>query len=153
MGPAGTALNARKHAFLLLKFRPRSTQEIIRRLKQKKYPQEIIASTVDFLTEKKFLDDAAFARAWCESRLKKPLGLRKIRQELIAKGINNKIIVSCLNKLRETYNEAGTIRDLARQKFEKLKNADPRRAQQRVYAYLIRRGFSPDETADAVEEL
>jgi len=45
---------ARAYAFLLLKFRPRSSQEISDRLKQKKYPSSVTKETVEFLKEKKF---------------------------------------------------------------------------------------------------
>jgi regulatory protein len=76
---------ARAYAFLLLKFRPRSELELSQRLKRKKFSQEIVFKSIAFLKEKKFLDDDCFARNWINSRIKKPLGLRRLRKELISK--------------------------------------------------------------------
>ncbi len=42
--------------------------------------------------EKDFINDSYFAGAWIDSRLLRPLGLRRIRQELKIKGIANEII-------------------------------------------------------------
>ncbi|MFA5096766.1 MAG: regulatory protein RecX, partial [Candidatus Omnitrophota bacterium] len=72
---------AREYAFLLLKFRLRSENELVQRLRRKKIPAETIKEVISFLEEKKFIDDNVFARAWLSSRLKRPFGLRRIRQE------------------------------------------------------------------------
>ena len=87
----------------MLKFRQRSRKEIYDRLKKKKFDEEIINETISFLKNKGFIDDQLFAKAWIESRIKKPLGLRKIRQELNLKGIDKQIIDSQIGEIKEKY--------------------------------------------------
>jgi len=157
-GPIGLAdarscARARAYAFLLLKFRPRSCAELAERLKKKKFDQAVIEQTVSFLRAKRFIDDEAFARAWAESRVRKPLGLARIRQELFKKGISRDITASVLSDVGARFPESEAIRELARRKFEKSKDADARAAARRIGASLIRRGFSPDAVWDIVSEL
>ncbi|MCX5693645.1 MAG: regulatory protein RecX [Candidatus Omnitrophica bacterium] len=147
------AEKARAYAFLLLKFRLRSENELKARLKQKGFSTELAQATVNFLKDKKFIDDRVFARGWVSSRLKRPLGLRKIRQELMQKGLDKEVISEALAQAKECYNERQLVEQLAQQKFSKLKNIDPLKAKARVYGYLMRRGFSPDIISDVVKEL
>jgi regulatory protein len=126
---------ALEYAFLLLKYRLRSEQELRLRMKRKKFAPETIERAITFLKEKKFIDDAIFAKAWMESRLIRPLGLRRIQQA------------------KETYSETDTIKEIARLKLSKLKGVEPRAAKRRVYAYLLRRGFSPDAIYEVINQL
>lgn len=144
---------AQEYAFLLLKYRPRSCAELIARLKRKKFEQAVIDRTLSFLREKKFVDDEVFARAWAESRVKKPLGAARIRQELARKGVGRETIESVLSDIRAQYPEREAIRALAQKRFEKAKTTDIRALQRSIGAALIRRGFSPDEVWDTVSEL
>ncbi len=73
---------ARAYAFLLLKFRLRRENELLARLKQKGFSEQVSKDTVNFLKEKEFIDDRVFAKGWVASRLKRPFGLRRIKQEL-----------------------------------------------------------------------
>ena len=147
------AEKAREYAFLLLKFRLRSENELASRLRQKKFPEEIIRDTISFLKDKRFIDDRVFAKGWVASRLKRPFGLRRIRQELVQKGLGKEIIEETFTQAKEGYSEDSIARQLAEQRFSRLKNIEPLKAKARVYAYLIRRGFSPDVVSDIVKGL
>jgi len=144
---------AKEYAFLLLKFRLRSEKELERRLKQKGFSAELAQDTVNFLKDKQFIDDRVFAKAWVSSRLKKPFGLRRIKQELAEKGLDKEIIEETFVWVKEDYKESGIVSQLAEQRFSKLKGIEPLKARQRVYAYLMRRGFSPDLISDVVNKL
>jgi regulatory protein len=144
---------ARAYAFLLLKFRLRSENELKARLKQKGFSEELSQDTVNFLKDKEFIDDCVFARGWVASRLRRPFGLRKIRQELVQKGLAKEIIDHSLAKVKEHYNESQIVSQLAQQIFSKLKGIEPFKAKARVYGYLIRRGFSPDIVSDVFNKL
>jgi len=141
---------ARDYAFLLLKFRLRSEKEICQRLKKKRFDEEIIRDTVSFLKDKGFIDDNLFAKTWIESRIKKPLGLRKIRQELNLKGIDKEIIDTQISEIKKDYCEQDLVKKIAKVRLSKLKDIEPRSAKRRVYAYLLRRGFSPEIIIDAL---
>ena len=144
---------ARAYAFLLLKFRLRSENELKVRLKQKGFSEELSQDTVNFLKGKEFIDDRVFARGWVASRLRRPFGLRKIRQELLQKGLDQEIIENSLSQVKENYDENQIVSQLAQQRFSKLKGIEPLKAKARVYAYLIRRGFSPEVIGEVVKEL
>lgn len=135
---------ARAYAFLLLKFRLRSERELSQRLKRKQFDQKTIAKTITFLKEKKFIDDKLFAQEWVNSRIKRPLGLRRLRQELKLKGISEDIIEYQLNKIKKDYPEKEIVSEIARTKLKKLTGIDPEKAKRRTFAYLFRRGFSPE---------
>ena len=144
---------ARGYAFLLLKFRPRSENELRQRLKKKKFNSEIIESTVSFLKDKGFIDDNYFAKTWIESRIKKPLGIRRLKAELSIKGINKEIIDTQINEIKKSYPEEDIVGGIARDRLNKLKGIDSQKARKRVYAYLLRRGFSPETVIDVLNKM
>lgn len=144
---------AKNYAFLLLKFRLRSEKEIRERLKKKKFDAQTIDDTLAFLKEKQFIDDNYFTKAWIESRLKKPLGIRRLRQELSIKGIDKEIIESRITEIKANYSEDEVVKQVAEEKLKKIKGIDPRKAKNRIYAYLLRRGFSPEIVIDALNQL
>lgn len=145
--------SAKAYAFFLLKFRLRSEKELEARLKQKGFSLQLSQDTVNFLKEKEFIDDRVFAKAWVASRLKRQFGLRRIKQELIQKGISKEIIEDLLVEAKECFSESQTARQLAQERFLKLKNIEPQKARARVYGYLMRRGFSPEIVSEIVNKL
>jgi regulatory protein len=149
----GSALKARAYAFLLLKYRQRSEKEISDRLKKKNFPEELIKETLAFLREKKFIDDFAFARSWIRERLARSIGPRRLKQELKLKGIPPEIIEDNLREAQQFYNESETARELAASRFSRMKSLEPGVAKRRLYAYLLRRGFSPDTVIDIINQL
>jgi regulatory protein len=141
------------YAFLLLKYRPRSEKEIRQRLKRKKFDDEIVRQTLLFLKDKDFINDDYFAGAWIESRLKKPFGLKRIRQELELKVISEEIIDRRINEIKQDYPEEEIVTEIAKGKIGKLKGIEPQKAKRRVFSYLLRRGFSPDKIMDVINQL
>ena len=144
---------AKTYAFLLLKFRPRSEHELAGRLKQKKFPPEIITGVIDFLKEKKFVDDAAFTRGWVEGRIKQTVGLRRVKNELKLKGISSPLVEDSIAAAAENYSEDAVVADIIGKKLEKLQGKDPAKTRQRIYAYLVRRGFSPEVAFDNLKRM
>ena len=143
---------ARNYAFRLLKFRMRSQQELRARLMRKKFDAAVIEKVIAFLGEKKFIDDREFARVWAQEKIKRPLGIARISRELKLKGIDKNIIVEVLETIRSNYDEEGVVSELARARLERFKGLEPKKARMRLYAYLLRRGFSPDVISDAVKQ-
>lgn len=144
---------AKEIAFLLLKFRPRSKQEIYQRLKKRQFDDKVIKATLNFLGEKGFVDDDNFARLWIASRLKKPLGLRKIIEELRLKGIDKVIIQKHIAELKREYLEDEIIAKIAQEKFSRLKEIEPKKAKRRVFGYLVRRGFSTGTVIEVINKI
>ena len=129
---------------MLLKYRMRSENELRLRMRRKKFDERLISETIEFLKEKEFIDDSSFAKAWVSSRKNQGFGLRRITQELRLKGVPEEIIKSRISESKDDYPEKQIVSELASRKLSKSKGIDPKAAKRRVYAYLLRRGFSPD---------
>ncbi len=72
----------------LLENRSRTTADVRRRLTDQGYQAALVERAVQRLVELGYLDDAAFARAWVESRDRaRPRGARALRDELRRKGV------------------------------------------------------------------
>lgn len=144
---------AKNYAFLLLKFRLRSERELYERLRKKKFEEGIIRNTLCFLKEKRFVDDNVFAKNWIQSRLRKPLGIRRIKQELILKGIAKEIIECQISEIKKSYCEQDTVYKIVQSRINKLKSINPDTAKRRLFAWLLRRGFSPEAVTEAINQL
>lgn len=140
------------YAYRLLKFRPRSEYELRQRLKRKGYLESTIKEALFFLKQKGLIDDVEFARIWVESRLKRPLGIRRIKQELKVKGIGRDLIEQVIESIGEEYSEEETIKNLVRRRWEKLKHIEDEKAKRRIFLYLLRRGFSSDMIQEALNQ-
>ena len=84
-----------------LETRSRSVAETRRRLTDAGYPPPLIEEVVAHLVELGYLDDAAFARAWVESRDRAhPRGEAALRRELALKGIDREVAEAALEERR-----------------------------------------------------
>ncbi|MBI5872775.1 MAG: regulatory protein RecX [Candidatus Omnitrophica bacterium] len=148
-GPADLS-KAKNCALRLIKFRLRSEKEIRDKLKEKEISPEAIEETIGFLKKTGLLDDVLFAKLWAESRVKRQLGLSRLRYELNKKGIDKGIIEDALENVSANYNEADAIKEIVELKLKKMRHLDRARAKSRLYGYLLRRGYPHDKVYDAL---
>ena len=73
--------------------------------------------------------------------------------ELKQKGIKADIIEEELTESQESFDELSTVIELAQRRLQKYKNIDDQKAQQRLYGYLTRRGFSGNSIRKTLKEL
>ena len=136
-------------AAAFLAARPRSVAETRRRLRHLGYPHGLVDRVVDRLVEMGYLDDAAFARAWVESRDRaRPRGESALRRELAIRGVPREVIDEVLSE-RSTAADNGADRTAAvtmlqRRRASLESEADPVRRRQKAYALLARNGFDPE---------
>jgi regulatory protein len=127
------------HAIRYLGFRPRSQAEVERYLREKDYPPEVIAQTIQRLQQQQFVDDQAFAQFWLENREKfKPRGRQALRYELRQKGLASDVIDEALTDLDEDESAWGAVSS----KLSRWRNLDEQTFKQKVMAFLSRRGFN-----------
>lgn len=143
-----------------LSVRPRSVAETRRRLRHLGYPQELIETVLVRLIEMDYLDDAAFATAWVESRDRaRPRGETALRRELSLKGIDRETVTAVLEERSSpedgsrdadapTPDQVAAEHLLARKRAALLREPDPRKRRQKAYALLARNGFGPDVCRD-----
>lgn len=77
-----------KYAFLLLKFRFRSEQELRKRMKVKGFSEEDVEKTVNFLKEKGYLNDKIFVEELVEKYKTKGYSLSRIKRIVRSYGID-----------------------------------------------------------------
>jgi len=128
----------------LFKFRIRSIHEIRTKLKDKGFSRELSEQTVEFFIKCEMLDDEVFAKAWITSRLNKPMGLRRIKQELKEKGIADEIIAGELTKTKADYDETEAVLGVIKRRTQIFQGLDPIKIKRRMEGYLLRRGFSTE---------
>ncbi|MFH0877513.1 MAG: regulatory protein RecX [Candidatus Omnitrophota bacterium] len=148
----GDFSKAKNAALRLLKFRVRSEKEIRDKLKEKGYGIATTNEVVCFLSKVGLIDDALFARLWVESRLKRPFGLRRLKFELKAKGIEKNISENVLQKARESTDEKAVVQSLIRNRLNRMRKIPVQKARARLFGYLIRRGFSPERVIEVLGE-
>ena len=145
---------ARTAVFRLLKIRIRSEKEIAEKLKTKKFDNTIIKETIRYFKDIELIDDRVFAKAWIRSRLNKPFGLGKIKNELKAKGIAEDILQEELETIKaDDYQEAEIVLKAAQRRATIYRNVDPLKLKQRLFGYLARRGFSSESIYKALKRL
>jgi regulatory protein len=143
-------------ALNLLAFRARTVSELRRQLMRKGEPAADVDAAIERLLEQGLLNDAAFARQFARSKLNGP-GASKLRivQELSRKGVSREVADSALDELKEDdgLDPAATIHRVADKKWRTLTRLDDVTARRRLYAFLARKGFNPDEIRGAMSAL
>lgn len=144
--------DCRWQALNLLSYRPRSVAEISRRLKAKGFGKYLIQRIITWLLDKGYLNDAEFARAMVRSKTEgsKPLGSFVLRRKLLQAGVDDENIEVVLGEIESEYQNCRRAADGALKRYRDL---DRRKARQRLYAYLARRGFPVDDIKMVLLEL
>ncbi len=152
-------------AAAFLTVRPRSVEEVRRRLRHLGYRHDLVDGVVARLVELGYLDDEAFARAWVESRdHARPRGAGALRRELALKGVDPAVVAAVLEERDEVPgegteagetptalpDEVAAARLLTHKAAVLGRETDPRKRRQKAYALLARHGFSPDVIAAAL---
>lgn len=135
-------------ALRFLEARQRSAAEVRRRLLLHGYRTTMVEGAIKRLIELGMLDDAAFAKAWVESRDRaRPRGERALRQELAKMGIDRAIADEAFDDReveRPDADAEAARRLLERHASALARVADPRARRQRAYALLARHGFESE---------
>jgi regulatory protein len=133
-----------------LSYRPRSTSEVRRNLRQKDVDERIVDAVIARLVHARLLDDREFARYWVDNRERfNPRGLRGLRHELAQKGVSSEIIDEAL----ATYDEEAAARRTAEAGARRLSLGDLSAFRRKLKAYMARRGFSYAVIIPLIEEL
>jgi regulatory protein len=133
---------ARQYAFLLLSYKARTVTELRQRLGRKGFPPDIVSRTLQRLAELKMIDDAGFARRFAEDRITiGHKGKWRIRGELLKRGVAKEQIEDALATAPD---EKEAAREVAEKYLSRNRRLEPDVLKRRLFAFLARRGFSPD---------
>ena len=141
-------------AFDLLARKSWSARELTSRLRRRGAPDEIARAVVAELASRGYVDDASFARFWAESRARgRRVGSRRLRQELLQKGIPRDVAAAAVAAAFEEAPEALRCLEAGRRRLPALLRAGRERAAPRLRDYLVRRGYPPAEVMRTVAAL
>jgi len=142
-------------AAVFLGVRPRSVTETRKRLHHLGYPDELVETVIARLIEMEYLDDAAFARAWVESRDRaRPRGETALRRELSLKGVPRDVVDEVMLERIHGAADGDPNRSAAAALLNRRRSAlerelDPSRRRQKAYGLLARNGFDPETCREA----
>jgi len=137
----------KEKALRLLEFRNHSTGELHKKLKIAGSTDEDIEKVIEFLKEYNLVNDREYAkRLALDLKNLKKYGERRIRSELLTKGISSEYIEEALSELPE-FDEDELV-ELVR---KRLKGDFEKKNKDRVLRYFLTRGYSFDEIKSAIE--
>jgi regulatory protein len=140
--------SALESALRLLAYRPRSERELRDRLARKGYRRAVIDQTLSRLQELGYLDDAAFARFWAETRQSlRPRSGRLLAVELRRLGVTKETAEEATADISEedaAYQAAGA-------RLRVLRGLEYPRFRERLGRFLTRRGFTYDVARRTIE--
>jgi regulatory protein len=136
-----------------LSFRPRTIAEMRTFLRKHGFDKEG-QSVIARLSGLGYLNDASFARNWIINRAQnKILGKRRLREELIKKGIGREIIDEELARNYDESQEFERALALAQKRLSRFKNLEITIARRRLSQFLIRQGFPPSTSWEVSSKL
>jgi regulatory protein len=136
--PRETAYEA---ALRLLGYRPRSADELRRRLHQKGHPAEAIVAALEQLAQAGLVDDRAFAAYWTAQRTQfRPRSPQLIAAELRQLGVGPDAVEAAI----ATVDEDAAARQAAARWLRTTSATDYPTLRTGLGGYLARRGFRPE---------
>ena len=148
----------KQRAFRYLGRRLYSKKELRTKLLQKKYDKNLIDKVIDYLEEKDYLNDKAFAAAFVKDKIiLKKWGEQKLKSELIKKGIHPDVISGVLSEQLSEEVLLENLRDIAEKKYETLiargKDKDKDYVKQKLITFLKSRGYNYEAIKHVCDEI
>lgn len=132
-------------ALTYLAHRPRTRHEVRRKLQERGFDATVAAACLDRLAELDLVDDEAFVILYVRDRIAhRPMGLRRLVDELYRKGIDRRRSEPIIARVFEA--EGVDERSLAERAAERgvrrlRRNDDAGSRRRRLQTFLGRRGF------------
>lgn len=116
-----------------------------RTVSKKGFAFSLVQPVLDRLEARGYLDDRQFAKIWIENRQQtKGISLKKLRLELIKKGVNPAIIEEALQQ--SDRNDLSELRKILTKKRQKYPD------EARLIQFLLRQGFSYSDIVASLSE-
>jgi regulatory protein len=132
---------ARQICLRLLTIAPRTRAQLATALRRRGIPAEAAEAVLGRFTDVGLIDDAAFARAWVESRhYSRGLSRRSLSAELRRQGVQTEEIREAVDTL-DPEQEVATARRLVQQKMAGTRGQPPEVRARRAAGTLARKGY------------
>lgn len=145
----------KQRAFRLLGRRQHASFELSRKLWNKDYEQKLIDEVIVDLQKKGYLDDKEFIRAFVAEKSKtKNWSTKKIKSELLKRGIDSKLVERMLNG-QTVESDFENAMKLANKKYKVLlkQNLERKDLRNKLSAYLFSKGFDYDLIKEVCSKL
>jgi regulatory protein len=144
---------ARQICLRLLTAAPRTRAELAAALSRRGVPDDAAQAVLGRFTDVGLIDDAAFARAWVESRhYSRGLSRRSLSAELRQHGVEAEEIREAVSTL-DPEQEVATARRLVEQKMAGSRGQPPEVRIRRAAGTLARKGYPPGLVFRLIKEV
>jgi len=144
---------ARQICLRLLTVAPKTRAQLAAALRRRGIPAEAAEAVLARFTDVGLIDDAAFARAWVESRhYSRGLSRRSLSAELRRQGIETGEIREAVDTL-DPEQEVATARRLVEQKLASTRGQPPEARVRRAAGTLARKGYPPGLVFRLIKEV
>ncbi len=146
----------KQRAFRLLGRRQHSIAELRLKLWNKDYNKKLIDEIIEQLVASNYLNDKEFANTFIEEKLRaKKWSERRLKGELIKKGIKPDIISEVLGQKVSTIDNFNNAHIVAKKKYESLKKREfePREIKNKLSTFLLSRGFDYETVKEVCEKI
>jgi regulatory protein len=144
---------ARQVCLRLLAIAPRTRAQLAQALRRHGTPAEAAETVLARFTDVGLIDDAAFARAWVESRhYSRGLSRRSLSAELRRQGVETDEIREAVDTL-DPDQETATARRLVEQKMAGTRGQPPEVRVRRAAGTLARKGYPPGLVFRLIKEV
>lgn len=142
---------AKDKAYKFLGYKARSEKEVRDKLIKENYPQEIIDRIIELFKHYNYINDENYTKAYINNRIKfKPRAKRMLKYELAQKGIDSDTIENIIDS--SNIDETDIAINLLQKKLKNKKDID-QKEKQRIYNYMLRRGFDYETINKAFKEV
>jgi regulatory protein len=144
---------ARQVCLRLLTAAPRTRAQLATALRRRGIPAGAAGAVLGRFTDVGLIDDAAFARAWVESRhYSRGLSRRSLTAELRRQGVKTEEIREAVDTL-DPEQEVATARRLVEQKMAATRGQPPEARVRRAAGTLARKGYPPGLVFRLIKEV
>ena len=141
------------YAVRLLAASKKSERELLKRLSDKGYSEEIAEQVVEELKDQRILSDQKLAQETVHWAIQaKRYGRNRIALKLRKKGVPAWEITKELEQYPKAL-ERETALALAEERWAKLKKIEPKKRKKRLYDFLVARGFDFEISREIVTQM
>lgn len=144
-------------ALNFLSYRQRTGQEVRRRLSERGFSERTVEAAMRRLTGVGLVDDEAYVAAYVRDRIAhRPMGVRRMVQELYLKGVSREAALPVIEEVfrdEDTDERALAERVVERKRRTLTRGGDKAVTRRRLREHLIRRGFGGHIVRDVVDEM
>lgn len=139
----------RLYCMNLLKTMDRTEQQLREKLRRGHYPETVIEGAIQYVKDYKYIDDERFAKQYIAYRIETK-SRQQLTRELMRKGMKKDLISAAFEAAEPADEEKMIRRWLEKKRFDK--SAATLKERQKMFQFLMRKGFSGSDISRVLRE-